>query len=188
MNNPVQQAILDRRSTRGFTAEQLTEEQLSALVDAALASPTARNAQTWHFTVVQNQALLDALNADLTDIIVANKPAGSRGRFEESGFQVFYHAPTVIFIAAPEHTDNRFAQIDVGIAAENIALAAQGMGLGSVIIGLVKDVFESDRETYYNKALDFPEGYRFAIAVSVGHNTVTKDAHPIGENKVSYVR
>ena len=188
MNNPVQQAILDRRSTRGFTDEPLTEAQLAALVKAALASPTARNAQYWHFTVVQDQALLARINADLTRVICAAKPAGQRGRFEERGFNVFYHAPTVVFISAPEHSDNRFAQIDVGIAAENIALSAQGMELGSVIIGLVKDLFLSEHEARYNRALDFPEGYRFAIAVAVGHNTVTKDAHPVGEGKVSYVR
>jgi len=186
--NEVQNAILSRRSTRGYTDEQLTETELQALIDAALASPTARNMQTWHFSVVQDQAILDELNADLGRIIRAGKPEGSRGRFEESNYHVFYHAPTVIFISAPIVTPNRFAQVDAGIAAENIALSAQGMGLHSVIIGMVMDVFLSEKEAYYNEKLAIPEGWRFAIAVAVGHGNTTKGPHPIGEDKVSFIR
>ena len=31
------------------------------------------------------------------------------------------------------------------------------------------------------------EGHRFAIAIAIGQNTVTKEAHPIGENKISFI-
>ncbi len=186
--NEVLKAIQDRRSTRGFTDVQLTEEQLGSLMDAALASPTARNTQYWHFSFVQDQKILDEMNEDLTRIRHANLPAGNRGRFDESDFHVFYHAPTVIFISIPRECDNRFAEIDAGIACENIAIAAQGMGLGSVIIGMIKDVFLSEKEAYYNKAIDIPEDYRFAIAIVVGNNTVTKEAHPFHREKISVIR
>ena len=43
---------------------ELTDEQLQALLDAALQSPTARNTQQWHFSVVQNRALLDEFFAE----------------------------------------------------------------------------------------------------------------------------
>ena len=72
--NEVLKAIQDRRSTRGFSDVQLTDAELQALVDAALAAPTARNAQSWHFSVVQNQELLDAFcreAAEHTDDIIA---------------------------------------------------------------------------------------------------------------------
>lgn len=186
--NEVLKAIMDRRSIRAYTPEPLTERELSALVDAALASPTARNCQYWHFSVVQEQGVLDEINADLTKLVEARLPEGKRGRFNEKGFHVFYHAPTVFVISAPVESDNAFAQIDAGIAAENLAIAAQGLGLGSVILGMPKEVFLSPREAYYNARLDIPAGYRFAIAVAVGHAAASKDAHPIGEGKVSFIR
>lgn len=186
--NEVMKAILERRSTRGFNDVQLTEEQLQTLIDAALASPTARNTQMWHFSVVQNKELLDQFNAELAKLIASKLPEGARGRFEDNDFHVFYNAPTVIFISRPEECDNRFVEVDCGIACENIALAAQGMGLGTVIIGMAKDLFLCERGEYYKKAFAFPEGYQFSIAIVVGNNTVTKEAHPIGENKVSIVR
>lgn len=186
--NEVMKAILERRSTRGFSDVQLTEEQLKILMDAALAAPTARNTQMWHFSFVQNKALLDEFAADAMKLIVSKTPVGQRGRFEDSAFHLFYHAPTVVFITRPAQCDNSFVEVDCGIACQNIVLAAQGMGLGSVIIGMAKDLFNSERGEYYKKAFDIPEDHQFSIAVVVGSNTVTKEAHPIGENKISIVR
>ena len=186
--NEVLNAIQARRSTRGFSDVQLTDAELQVLIDAALASPTARNTQMWHFSVVQNKELLDEFCREAAELMQKNTPAGARGRFDSDSFHMFYHAPTVIFISRPEECDNSFVDIDCGIACENIALAAQGIGLGSVIIGLAKPLFMSERGEYYNRTFGIPEGYRFAIAIVVGHNTVTKDAHPIGEGKVNYVK
>lgn len=186
--NEVLKAIQDRRSTRGFSDVQLTEAQLQALIDAALAAPTARNTQMWHFSVVQNRELLDAFSREASELVAASMPEGSRGRFEEKGFHLFYYAPTVIFISRPSECSNRFVEVDCGIACENIALAAQGMGLGSVIVGMAMDLFLSERGEYYKKAFGFPEGYQFSIAIVLGNNTVTKEAHPIGEGKVNFVR
>ena len=176
--NEVLKAIQDRRSTRGFNDVQLTEEQLQALIDAALASPTARNTQMWHFSVVQNKELLDQFNAELS-MMMPNAP---------ENYNVFYYAPTVIFISRPAECDNSFVEVDCGIACENIALAAQGLGLGTVIVGFPKMLFNSERGAHYNQAFGFPEGNKFSIAIVVGNNTVTKEAHPIGENKVNIVR
>ena len=66
----------------------------------------------------------------------------------------------------------------VGIACENIALAAQG--LGSVIAGLPKQIL-SDHSAHYCGKFGFPKGHCFSIAV--GNNTVTQEACTIGEGK-----
>ena len=158
------------------------------LIDAALTSPTARNRQYWHFSVVQDQALPDGMNRDLVRIMCAARPEEQRGRFEDPLFHVFCHAPTVIFVSIPGKSDNPFAGINAGIAVEDIALSAQGMGLDSVIIGLIRDLFLSAKEGYCNEKPGIPEGWRYAIAIAVGQNTAAREAHPIGENKVTYVR
>lgn len=179
--NEVLKAIQDRRSTRGFNDVQLTDGQLKALIDAALAAPSARNSQMWHFSVVQNRELLDEFSRDFASLMAK----GAQG--DPAADRLFYHAPTVIFISRPAECDNSFVEVDCGIACENIALAAQGLGLGSVIVGLPKQVFLSDRGAHYCAKFGFPEGYCFSIAIAVGNNTVTKEAHPIGEGKVNLV-
>ena len=179
--NEVLKAIQERRSTRGFSGEPLEEAQLQALIDAALAAPSARNTQMWHFSVVQNRALLDEFSRDFAALMAKNGGAFAPER-------LFYGAPAAIFISRPAVCDNSFVEVDCGIACENIALAAQGMGLGSVIVGLPKQVFLSDRGPYYAEKFGFPQGSQFSIAIVVGRNTVTKEAHPIGEGKVNVVR
>ena len=39
----------------------------------------------------------------------------------------------------------------------------------------------------YEKLLQFPENYRFGIAIAIGNGTVTKEAHPIHEGRVSFI-
>ena len=49
----------------------------------------------------------------------------------------YYNAPTVLILSADK--DFKWSKLDAGIAAQNIALAAQSMGLGSLIIGIIDD-------------------------------------------------
>ena len=58
-----QEAILTRKSVRGFTKEQLTEDELKNILDAAYASPIAGTLyKTMRLTVVQKQEILDQIS------------------------------------------------------------------------------------------------------------------------------
>ena len=88
MTNAVLQAIADRRSNRGYAPRQLTEEELQAILTAALQSPSARNTQPWHFSVVQNAGLLKEFSLDY-----------NRLQKSDPGRDIlFFEAPTVVFI------------------------------------------------------------------------------------------
>ena len=174
MSNPVLDAISNRRSIRAYTPAPLSGEQLDALIKAALESPSARDSQPWHFTVVRDRALLADINAETVHAM--SRP----------GDDIFYAAPVVIFISQdPAKPD--WATLDCGIAVQNLALAAQGLGLGSVILGLPRYAFEGARAAEFERRLKFPDGYTFAIAIAVGYAAATKDAHPLDYGKVEYV-
>ena len=172
--------ISSRRSHRAYTAQQITLEQRDALIAAALQSPSAVNRQPWHFTVVQNASLLDRINAYCVEH--ARSKEGASPRFAQEDYHVFYHAPTVIFLSGPQGTV--YAPIDCGIAVQNLAIAAESMGLGSVILGMPREAFQSAHGDEVRELLGFPEGHDFIIAIAIGHPADTKDAHPIGEDKV----
>ena len=57
----VLQAISNRRSHRAYRPEQLPEEVLDRIMTAVLQSPSAGNHQPWHFSVVQDAALIHNL-------------------------------------------------------------------------------------------------------------------------------
>ena len=62
MTNETLSVIASRRSHRAYQRVQITPEQLDALLTAAKESPSAMNRQPWHFTVVQNETLLNEIN------------------------------------------------------------------------------------------------------------------------------
>jgi len=187
MSNDVLQAIADRRSIRAYTRAPVSEAQLDALLKAAMEAPSARNTQPWHITAVSDATLLSRVNEAYRKEFLAQCPPEARGHIEALGHSVFFHAPTVLFFSCPPISEMRYAQTDVGIAIQNVALAAHGLGLGSVILGQPRFAFQGEEADALRAALQFPAGYDFCLAIAVGHPACTKEAHPMGEGRVTII-
>ncbi|MBR6525551.1 MAG: nitroreductase family protein [Clostridia bacterium] len=181
--NKTLQLIASRRSHRAYEQKQITAEQRAALLDAAVQSPSAVNRQPWHFTLVQNKDLLNKINQYCVEN--ARSKTDASPRFLQEDYHVFYHAPTVIFISGPKNTS--WAPIDCGIAVQNIAIAAESMELGSVILGMPREAFQSIHGDEVRAELAFPEGHDFIIAIAVGYPADTKDAHVVEPNKIHII-
>ena len=177
----VLETITSRRSHRKYEERQLPEETLQAILTAALESPSARNRQPWHFSVVQDRELIQAVH----DAAAETSGRTGTARYNDPAFQMFYHAPTVIFLFGEK--ENPWTPVDCGIAVENIALAAEGLGVGSVILGLPKPGFSGARAEELKKKLRCPEGYDFVIAISLGFSADEKDAHEKHPEKISRI-
>ncbi len=184
--NEVLQVIAARRSHRAYAETQLTEEQVQILLDAGMQSPSAVNRQPWHFTVCQNQPLLREINLAVWQQNMQGDPDKRSPRFNNPDFDVFYHAPTVIFISADR--ENGWGELDSGIACQNICLAAESIGLGTVILGMPKAAFQSEKNEYFREKLCFPETHDFAIAIAVGTPADDKPAHLPAKDRISFVR
>ena len=182
-------AIHERRSIRAYRPEQITDGQLKEILEAGLAAPSAMNSQAWHFTAVQDEALLNRVNEATRKGFIKNaKDDEERKRFENPEWSVFYHAPTVIFISCPPVSEMKYAQTDTGIAIENMALAAIGLELGSVVLGMPRAAFEGENADEFRKALHFPEGYDFMLALAVGYPAAEKDAHVVQPDRVTIIK
>lgn len=185
MSNAVLDTIAARRSHRAYEAAPVSQEHIDLLLKAFLEAPSAVNKQPWHISVVRNQALLNEMN-EIVRAEMMKRAEGDRSpRFADPAFHVFYHAPVVFFLSA--NPAWRYSALDSGIAVQNIALAAESLGLGSVILGMPRDVFAGERAEEFKKALDFKEGEEFMIAIAVGHPADDKPAHPIHEGHISYI-
>ena len=159
-------AIKQRSSTRGYTEEALTPEQLQAVLNAGLQAPTATNRQEIHFTVLKGDAaVLKELEEEKNQL---------RG-ITNATMNFYYGAPVVILLSAEDGF--KWSALDAGIAVENMALAAEELGLGNLIIGCIYDALRGDKREYFEKELKFPENYHFEIALALGHKAVTKEPH-----------
>lgn len=185
MSNAVLDIIAARRSHRAYESTPVSQEHIDLLLKAFLESPSAINKQPWHISVVRNQQLLHKMNEIVRNEMMKRDPENRSPRFADPSFNVFYHAPVVFFLSADPAW--RYSALDSGIAVQNIALAAESLGLGSVILGMPRDIFASARADEFKKALQFKEGEEFMIAIAVGHPADDKPAHPIHEGHISYI-
>ena len=161
----VLKAIEARSSTRGYTPEKLSREQLDALLRAGLQAPTAANRQEIHITVV-----------DGADPLLAEIEAEKNKALDKAPANNFYYnAPVVLILSGDESFG--WTPVDAGIAVENIALAAEGLGLGSLIIGCIKGALMGEKKAEFAKKLKLPQGYAYQIAIAVGYKATGKEPH-----------
>jgi len=117
MNN-----ILARTSVRSYLNKPVEQEKIEKLLRAGMAAPTAVNKQPWHFVVVTERKVLDALGD-------ANPYAG-----------FVKQAPLAIVVCGDMNkalpgSSREFWIQDCSAATENILLAATGLGLGATWTG-----------------------------------------------------
>jgi len=144
------EAIHTRRSIRKFTAEPLAEDQLNQLLQAAMAAPSAGNAQPWQFVLITERAILDR--------IPEFHPYAAMCR----------QAPAAILVCGDpslEKYPGYWVQ-DCAAATQTLLLAAHGLGLGAVWTGVHPDV---PREGGLRKLLNIPENIVPFALVPVGH-------------------
>lgn len=183
MNDTIN-TILSRRSVRAYTSQQLTQEEIDLILEAGRYAPSAHNEQPWHFTVVQNTELLDSCSkkakAEMAEL--DDEWMQTMGKNEEA--HLTYHAPTVIFLSARD--GGMGMQTDTCAAAQNMMLAAESLGLGSVWVGLLwfyLGLPEAPAE------LRVPAGYKPMHAVAFGHASGPKLPAPVrNPNVVTYIR
>ena len=173
--NDVLEVIDKRRSVRAYKDIPVDDEQLKILIDAALKAPSARNSQPCHFCFVRNKKLLKEFADDFAALDIE----------KYKDYNVLYAAPLTCFIFIEK--PGTFSQADLGIACENIVLAAQSIGLSSVILGMPKAVFDGNNGAKWYEKLNAPDKSEFLLAVSIGYAACEKAAHTIRDGLVSVI-
>lgn len=129
MTNAVLEALKERRSIRAYKSEQITDEQLNAVLEAGTYAPTGMNTQNPIMVVVQDKETIDYM---------AKLNAKVMGRDTDP----FYGAPTVIVVLADGTIGN--AVYDGSLVMGNLMNAAYSVGLGSCWINRAREVFDSE--------------------------------------------
>ncbi|MGQ9543853.1 MAG: nitroreductase family protein [Candidatus Bathyarchaeia archaeon] len=155
------EAINVRRSIRKYRQDPVEEEKLNRILEAGRLAPSAANRQPWHFIVVTDPAVKEALR-------VAHESDWS----VRSTSQIL-RAPVVIVVCAdPEEAWTRsdgeeYWKIDVAIAMQNMVLSATEMGLGTCWIAAFNE--ESLR-----RVLGIPSNIRIVALTPIGYPAEAK--------------
>lgn len=192
MSNPIIEAIKNRRSTRQFTDEQITEEQMDTLLESAIWAPSGSNSQSWLFTAVQNKEVLMKLNereglqtwTPKDDYI--SKMTAIRQQTQKEEYNFYYHAPTLIIASNRPNYNNAIA--DCALALQNIFLAAESMELGSCYINQLRWLNDYEPLRDYLAELGVPREHVICSAAAVGHKAKSSNAPERKPGTVKIIR
>ena len=160
--------LKNRRSSRVFTDEPVSQEDVCSLMKAALMSPSGHRINPWEFILVEDKAMLKSLSI--------SKEHGA-GLLEGV-------AMAVVVVADTEKTDVWIE--DCSIATILIQLAAEELGLGScwVQIRNRKDAGGVLAADNVKSLLDIPANYAVLSIVGVGHKA--RETKPFDEEKMQW--
>ncbi len=149
----VLEAIRTRRSVRAFTREDVSEEEVQRLIEAASWAPSAGNLQPWEFIIVRDNETKRKLS------------------IAALGQTLIEDAPVVIVVCADQARSARrygnrgvhlYSLQDTAAATQNILLAVRAMALGACWIG----AFNEDEARV---VLGTPKNLKPVAIVPVGH-------------------
>jgi len=155
-----------RRSVRQYLSVPVPRRAIEAFIEAATLAPSAMNEQPWHFTVVTDRALLDSMSqCAKVHMLSRNRamPGRMRDLLQEESFHIFYGAPALVVISAPEAA--AWTTEDCALAAENLMLAAYARGYGTCWIGFAQEWLNTKEGA---AAIDLPPGMRAVAPIIVG--------------------
>jgi nitroreductase len=139
-----------RRSIRKYKPEQITDEELDAVLEAGTYAPTGMGTQAVKIVVVQNKTIISKLQQ--LNAAVLNNPKA----------KPFFGAPTVVNVLVDS---TKVTPVENGsLVIGNMLNAASALGLGSCWINRAREVFATDEGKAYLKKWGIPEGY-----IGVGH-------------------
>ncbi len=153
-------AIKTRKSIRRFRPDGIPDDVLIDVLDAFRMAPSWANTQCWELIVVRDGETKEKLSEE----VLAPKNPAKRGVAE---------APVVVVALAREgvagfykgepRTDKGdWFMYDVGVAMQNLCLAAWAKGLGTVHVGLM-DAKKAE------EILGVPEGVRVVALTPLGY-------------------
>ncbi len=168
-----------RQSTRRFVEEQLSKEQLDALLAAAELAPVGSAMyKDIHLTVVQDQALLLRLcqaawarfsTREKIQEVAGDVDDGNHKALGSEKPNLFYGAPTVIFVShRKQSVQPGIEWANASIVAHQMHLAATDMGLGSCYMWGALESMRMLPELDNSEELRLPPDFEPLIGLAVG--------------------
>jgi nitroreductase len=166
------EAIRTRRSVRKYLDTPIEEEKLQAVLEAVRQSPSWANTQCWRMVVVRDEET----KAKISELSYVESFMAPKGYKANPSKKALAEAPVVIVLCAnPVNSGMLWGQnyylVDTGIASQSLMLAARGLGLGTVFVG----VYDEEK---IKVLLSIPSSVRIVGLFPLGYPTEGKKDGP----------
>lgn len=159
MNTEALKVLSERRSVRSYKPEQITAEELEAVLWAGMYAPTAVNCQDPVLVAVQEPAMLARVKKLNAEVMGAPEK------------DPYYGAPTVILVLIdPDLSRSRELGLLDGAAAQmNMLNAAYALGLGSCWINRPQKMFETEEGKQILRDMGLKENLFGVASIALGY-------------------
>ncbi len=158
-----QDLIISRRSTRKYSDQQISAEDVQLILQAALLAPTSKNSRAWHFIVVEDKEMLERLS-----------------KCKDFGATPIANASLAIVVMADPGETEAWVE-DAAIASTYIQLQAEDLGLGSCWIQIRNRYTKegAPAEDYVRELLEVTPDYPVLSIITLGHKLKENRAHDV---------
>ncbi len=171
MTNETLECLKTRRSIRKYKPDQVDEEALSAILEAATYAPTGGGLQSPVIVVVQEPELIQKISKMNANVAGAD-------------MDPFYGAPTVAIVLADKTAAPTWME-DAALVAGNLLNAAHSVGVDSCYIFRAKEVFASEEGLELLKDWGLNENYVGVANCILGYRDC--DYPEAAPRKVDYI-
>jgi nitroreductase len=169
-----QEMILSRRSIRKYINKAIPKEDITKMLEAAMAAPSAVAKDPWFFFVVAKRVLLD----ELAEVLPHGK--------------MLKQAPAAVLVCGDmdktylgNEGEKGYLVQDCSAAVENLMLSATGLGIGSVWLGVYP---RKDRMEGISRLFKLDKSRVPVAVVSLGYPGETRPAGSrFSDDKVSWI-
>lgn len=177
-DNAAIENMMTRRSIRKYTAEPVSREILTKIMECGINAPNGQNKQSWEVRIVDNPAIMDEIKDAIAKGHPQMKPEFAHGCFRD--------APIMVFIA--RDTTYPFSAYDCGMLSQNIMLSAWSYGVGSVCLASpVRMMMDNDACKPVLEKLGFSENYELSLCIGLGWPDESPEAKPRMMEKVKFI-
>jgi len=170
-------AIAKRKSSRVFKEQQITETELTTILQAANAAPVGMGKfESVKLTVIQNKALLEKIDE------------AAAALFQRLGTHPTFGAPTVILVSGAEMAGPMSAvpYCNAGCVIENMAITATDLGLGCCyLMGIIAAI---SINMALCAELKVPQGFVPCSAIALGYPTEALTERELTTGKLTMER
>lgn len=174
--NQAEQFLASRRSIRTFRKKPVEHDKLEKLLEVACRAPSAKNAQPWHWLVVEDAAEVRRLAGIVMDwvrMIIQQRPEVAEQMklprvleaWENGEERICRGAPHVIVVHGDK--DWPFGSEDGALALSHLDLYASSMGLGTCWGGYLYTAANNYPPLF--EAMGLPSEHRAYGAMMVGY-------------------
>jgi nitroreductase len=188
MNN-ILRSVLMRRSTYQFDSRPIRDEELMDILEEGKLLSNAENNDAWHFTVLQNRALLTRLS-DAHEKLIAREHEGLKKDSASggAGSRMFLDVPMLLIISGRK--DVKYAEDAANMVFGSMMLVAEKYGIGVCWLNSAPELFSTEDGRKVLEQMGIPVDYLPLCVGAFGYKRSAglPDILTLGDNIINIVK